>query len=261
MSVFAPVLVGNPSLPVPNDARSWFDIFKLALQNPKVDQGLKMKLAQLFQAKELMTPDEITELTGMSLLHLEIHNEQAIAPYTEEEYQDSVEALEFMREGSFSVARQILEPLVKKYPEHESGKFNLTLAYFHDSTVKNGKAIAETMLLELAKDHPMYLFAKAELASLAMERNELEAAQAFLALPPGLKRIHSLEYASFSSALGRLAVHQGDLEAAKAHLQVIADIEGEDSAAYINLEQAINPKSGFDFSRLLEKGKKMFYKS
>jgi tetratricopeptide (TPR) repeat protein len=261
VAVFAPVLVGNPSLPVPNDARSWFDIFKLALQNPNFDQGLKMKLAQLFQAKELMTPDEITDLTGMSLLHLEIHQEQAIAPYTKAEFEDSVEALDLMREGLFSDARQILEPLVKKYPGHEAGKFNLTLAYFHDSTVKNGKAIAETMLLELSEDHPRYLFAKAELASLAMERNDLEAARGFLALPPGLKRVHSLEYASFSSALGRLAVHEGDLDTAKAHLEVIADIEGEDSAAYINLEQAINPKSGFDFSRLLEKGKKMFYKS
>jgi tetratricopeptide (TPR) repeat protein len=261
VSVFAPVLVGNPSLPVPNDARSWFDIFKLALQNPNFDQGLKMKLAQLFQAKELMTPDEITELTGMSLLHLEIHQEQAVAPYTEDEFEDSVEALGLMREGLFSEARQILEPLVEKYPGHESGKFNLTLAYFHDSTVKNGKAKAETMLLELANDSPTYLFAKAELASLAMERNDLEAARGFLALPPGLKRVHSLEYASFTSALGRLAVHEGDIETAKAHLEVIADIEGEDSAAYINLEQAINPKSGFDLSRLLEKGKKMFYKS
>jgi tetratricopeptide (TPR) repeat protein len=261
VAIFAPVLVSNPSLPVPNDTRSWFDIFKLALQNPNFDQGLKMKLSQLFQAKELMTPDEITDLTGMSLLHLEIHREQAVAPYTKEELDDSVEALDLMREGLFSDARQILEPLVGKYPTYESGKFNLTLAYFHDSSVQNGKAKAETMLLELAKDHPRYLFAKAELASFAMERNDLEAARGFLALPPGLKRVHSLEYASFSSALGRLAVHEGDLDTAKAHLEVIADIEGEDSAAYINLEQAINPKSGFDFSRLLEKGKKMFYKS
>ncbi len=85
-------------------------MFKEALQDPKVAQTLKMQLAQLFQAKEFVTPDEITELTGMSLLHLEIHQLQTIPPYTEDEYEDSVEALELMHEGSFSLARQILEP-------------------------------------------------------------------------------------------------------------------------------------------------------
>jgi tetratricopeptide (TPR) repeat protein len=261
LTIFASVLVGNPELPVPNDSRSWFDIFKEVLSESK-DAEVRTLLSRLFLRKELMTSEELTELTGSSIYHLEIHEEAAPTPYSKQEYNNSVRALEQMRQGNLAQARAILEPLVKRYPNHAIGKFNLALTYLHDSTVPNGKAHAEVLFLELLEQHPSYLFARAELAELAMKRGHLSAATDFLQFPKDLIRVHAVEYAAYSSAIGRLALREGKTDFARQCLETIAAIQGEDSAAYLVLEAAFHPQSQTNvLSSLLESGKNLFQKS
>lgn len=257
LALFAPVLVNNPELQVPNDSRTWFELFKSVLVT-STDTDIKMQLSRFFHTKELLSAEEIQTLTGLQLLHLEIHHETSKALYGKAEYNQVELAIEYMREAEFGKARLLLESLVKKYPNHATDKFNLAMSYLHDSTLSDGAAQAEALFLELYAQHPEYLFAKSELATLAMKRNNLTAAQAFLTFPQKLTRVHASEYASFLSAQGRLAILQGDRATAEKHLELIEDILDEDSPAYKLLEVALNPPTTSSFfAGLLERGKNL----
>jgi predicted Zn-dependent protease len=209
--------------------------------------------------KNLMTHKEVKDLTGSLILHIEIHDDVVPTPYNKPEYNENTKAIEFMRQGEFTRARALLEPLAKRYPNHANTTYNLAQTYLHDTSLKEGKAQAERLLLEIFEQHPSYLFPKAELAEFAMKRGDLKAATDFLQVPEGLKRVHASEYAAFSSAMGRLAIRQGNTDFAQQCLEVIATIQREDSPAYRMLEAAfegeIKPQL---FSNLFESGQNFF---
>jgi tetratricopeptide (TPR) repeat protein len=237
LNLFAMVLIDNTDVPVPNSSSNWTDIFKGALK-ASLDPETKLVLSQVFKQKELLNDQEITDLSGEEFQQFELHNQTMPSPFSEAEYKQHEKALKLLHENKFQAARALLEPLVAKYPDRATDKHNLALTYLYDN---DGEARAEAMFLEIYKAHPNYLFSKAELARLAIKRNDLSAAKEFLIFPKNLGRVHIMEYTTFLLVMGILAHAEGDLTRAKTILKNIAEIDDEDSPAYISLDRLLNP--------------------
>ncbi len=253
------ILVSNTSLVVPNDSRSWTDFLRDGLQNPMIKADQKFGVVQVFNRKKLMSKTELETITGLHLQNLEIVYEPAPSPFNRSEMALFENAFDLMHQGIMPEARVILEKLVQRYPNHDSCKHNYALTFLHDATLPDGKARAEAIFEELFAEHPTYLFAKAELAELAMKRNDLAAAENYLKLPPDLEQVHALEYVVYLSAAGRLMVRQGNSESAIKYLDLIRQIKGEDSPAYLMLEDALNAESADSkLSEILQKAQERF---
>ncbi|CAN5777857.1 hypothetical protein BH24DEI2_BH24DEI2_05550 [soil metagenome] len=239
---------------VPASAEPWPDVLRrVALDGPG-ERATRLALLQLLMERGLVAKDEPVPFEGIpggvNLLELELTTEPELGTVAKAD-EDRLEAATLtLQAHNFSEAREMFEALAKKYPEHSSVQFNLAISELHDSSLRGGKARGQKRIESLLESHPQYLFARAHLATEAVERGDLERAQELLRWPEGLKRIHVQEYGLFAAAQGRLALAEGDRDAAEKQLDLIEELLGEESSAYQVLERALNPKKR-GLSRLL----------
>jgi hypothetical protein len=206
----------------------------------------RMELLSLLRSREVIGQDEQPQATGdgTQVVEFKLHDEPLPWAYSEAEYTTFEKALKHMQTGNFKDGRRLLEPLAVAHPEHASIQFNLALSELHDAKLPNGETRGLERLGSLVQTHPEYLFAKAELAKYHIKNKDLELAKELLKMPQA-NEYHISEYAIFMSALGHLALAEGDREKAKELLEGIGQFVGDDSPAYLALEQALNTQSSF----------------
>ena len=242
-----------PNSPAPDrPAPDYAELLRGVVQHGPGTTEVRLALGALLQERELLPETVMTDLAGSQaggqLLQLEIHDEVSPSPMTRSELKRFERSLNWMRQGKWQQAIALLEPLAAAYPDDKSAAFNLSIAEKHSGD-SEFMARSQQRLQELAGRYPQYLFPRSELASEALERGDLEEAGRWLAFPEGLRRIHQQEYSTFMSVQGRLMIKQGNPDAARELLDMIEQVSGEQSAAYILLERALPSKAGERLSR------------
>ena len=236
-------LVLEADLPPPPDASSWVDVLSRVAQEGPGEKRTRLALLQVLQQKGLLEGDEFTFEglpDGVRTFELELYDEPEPGDLSERDQDELAGAFEAMYEADFVSAREALEALHARHPDNPSVAYNLALSELYDPATPKAQAIAR--LEALSEAHPTYLFARTQLADEALKEDDKERAEALLAWPDGLRRVHVDEYAVYTALLGKLALAQGDKEKAEEMLGLIDDLVGEDSTAHQILTQALKPR-------------------
>lgn len=237
-------IVLESDLPVPGSSTSWSEVLSRVAQEGPGTRTTRLALLQVLQQRGLLEGDEFDFEGlpgGVHTFELELHDESEPGDLSSRELGTLSSALDQMRSGDFGAGRSALEALHVRHPDNPSVVYNLALSELHDPATPKDAGIAR--LEALTESHPAYLFAKTQLADEALKEDDLERAQALLAWPEGLRRVHVDEYAVYTATLGKLALAEGDKEKAKEMLAMIDDLVGEESTAYQLLGRALKPRS------------------
>ncbi|MBI4494055.1 MAG: tetratricopeptide repeat protein [Chloroflexi bacterium] len=157
------------------------------------------------------------------LLGFEIHGEAAT------QYRPQVQrwhdaALEALQEGDGARAASLIERALEAEPDAPSLLHNLAAAYELQGRVQEAEAISR----ELHQRHPDYLFARASLARLAVQRGKLDEARALLDPLLTRRRFHTSEFRAFCGAQIELALAEGKRDGARSWLEMLAGVDPDD---------------------------------
>ena len=225
---------------------SWPAVFEqVGRHGPGTLEGRRALLLLLAESGhieegETVVIDGDTDDEGASVLfrHLEISGEAIPTGLPAEDEQRMAAALEDLHGDRTASALAVLSALHERYPDSIPLTHNLALA----ERLSGGDAAhrGHERLQRLVDQHPDYLFARAELALMAIDADDLEQAESLLALPEGKRRFHALEWGVFAAASGHLALARGDADSAEQFLDGIAQTLGTDAAPYLALDAALD---------------------
>ena len=155
-----------------------------------------------------------------------------------------------------------VENIIKKYPEENSLKNNLSALYNRLGMVEKSVAISEQLL----KDAPDYLFARTNVVLSLLNQKKPDFKRAKSLLGAGDKSIRSLypdrvvfhqdEVTAYYSALGNYLVKTGDVAGAKEILEILLEAALEDHVATMDLGKKIFFEESIENLKHLEEDRK-----
>ncbi|MFU8889598.1 MAG: hypothetical protein ACNA8N_13470 [Trueperaceae bacterium] len=224
---------------------SWATVFeRVARHGPGTREARHALLLVLAETGHI-DDDEAVVLDGddedeasVRLQRFEISGEAVPTGLPAEDEARMIAALEDMARGRVAPALAALSALHERHPDSVPLTYNLAVVERHSGgdAVRRGNE----RLRRLADRHPDYLFARVDLALMAIEAGDLEEAESLLALPEGKRRFHAHEWGVYVVACGRLALARGDVDAAERFLDDIADTLGHDAPSYGALAAALD---------------------
>jgi len=235
----------------PPTGGSWATVFERVARHGPGTREARHTLLFLLAETGHIEDDEAVELDAdtaddvgksVQVRRFEISGEAVPTGLPAADEERMVAALVDLQGGRTAPALAALSALHERHPDSVPVAYNLAVA----ERLGGGAAVrrGHERLRRLVDRHPDYLFARADLALVAIDAGDLETAESLLALPEGKRRFHTLEWGAYAAANGRLALARGDADAAERFLDNIADALGPDAPSYRALAAALD-----DFDR------------
>jgi len=136
-------------------------------------------------------------------------------------------ALVANRRGDVAKAKRIWQQLIAEHPQVREAYNNLATLLFNEGNKTEGEA----MLKKAVEVDPNYVFPRVNLASLALHRGDLGAAEEWLKPIGMLDTMHPDELAAFFRVSAMLHLERGDRKAAEKDLEGALNINPNDPVA------------------------------
>lgn len=139
-------------------------------------------------------------------------------------------ALELLRADKGAEAEEILKQAMEIQPDEPSLHNNLARAYLVQGQTEKSEALTR----ETHERFPDYLFGRINLASMLIEKGEIEQAEKLVAGLMSRRRFHFAEFSAVAGVEISLALARGDQAAAENWLKAMEQIDPDnaDLAAY-----------------------------
>jgi hypothetical protein len=228
-----------PDPPAP--AESWPGLLRGLVERGAGTATTIQHLRSVLDERGLMEDQEPVafgiESGGGEQVTLELFHDaipSGLPPEDDERYTAAMGAL--MR-SDLDTAASVLADLHARHPDAVGVEFNLALT----DRLRGGSGTdaAHDRLERIAREHPEYLFAKAQLAVDAIEAGDLDRARAYVQLPDGIDRFHAIAFANLHAAEGRLALAEGRMADVERILASLHDLVGEYAPPYQRLKAAV----------------------
>jgi tetratricopeptide (TPR) repeat protein len=223
------------------DARGWPEVLREVVEHGPGERDTRVRIATILGELGFLAENEKIAFDGsedgLEFQKLELFYEQVPSGLPAKDDARYQKAMQALMDDDIERAEKELAKLHEEYPEAVAVYFNLALA----ERMKGGSAAVRSRerMERIVREHPGYLFARAQLAVDAIEAGDLTEARELLTLPKESKRFHVHAYATFVAAQGRLALARGDVEDAEHALDTIQQVAGDESGPYGMLDDAI----------------------
>ncbi len=164
------------------------------------------------------------------------------SPYLPQVKKQIEAALVANRRGDVAKAKRIWRQLIAEHPQVREAYNNLAALLLNEGNKTEGEA----MLKKAVEVDPNYVFPRVNLASLALHRGDLDAAEEWLKPIGMLDTMHPDELAAFFRVSAMLHIERGDYKAAEKDLEGALSINPHDVVAQDLLKEL---RGGF-FGRL-----------
>jgi tetratricopeptide (TPR) repeat protein len=185
--------------------------FALSRRGP---DALRMQALQQSREEGLLPETARVWIKGewrdLELRGYEIHDE-SLHSHSPEVARLVIEAVLLLQDRQAKAAEELLLQALVLEPDAPDIMNNLATAYGQQQRGREARLILE----RLHAQHPDYLFAAANLASMAARDGRIPEARALLEPFQSRTRLHRTEFASLSSAQIELALAEGDPESAR----------------------------------------------
>lgn len=148
-------------------------------------------------------------------------------PYPPQVRKQMEAALVANRRGEVAKAKRIWQQLIAEHPQVREAYNNLATLLFNEGNKTEGEA----MLKKAVEVDPNYVFPRVNLASLALHRGDLGAAEEWLKPIGMLDTMHPDELAAFFRVSAMLHLERGDRKAAEKDLESALNINPNDPVA------------------------------
>lgn len=238
---FAHALLSDATPPAP-DGRTWPEVLREVVERGPGEPETRMRILTVLGEHGLLDDDQTVTFDGaeggLRFHQLELNHGTVPSGLPAADDARYLKAMEALTAGDAARSGEELARLHERHPSSVAVHFNLALA----ERLTGGEAAerSQERIERIVREHPDYLFARAQLATDAIEAGDLERAEELLVLPTGAKQFHVLAYATFLVAQGFLALAKGEFEDVEQTLDSIAELMGEDAGPYRMLEAAID---------------------
>ena len=228
-----------PDPPPPHG--SWLDVLRGIVEEGAGTESTLERLQNMLEERRLLHDEEpvtfVATTASGERIPLELFEEPIASGMSTDDDARYTTAMGALMRSDLDAAEAILTDLHERYPDEVGVEFNLALT--HRLRGGPSREVARARLERIAREHPDYLFAKAQLAVDAIESGDLDRARSYLQLPEGTERFHTIAFANFHAAEGRLALAEDRMDDVERILASLHDLVGEYAPPYQRLKAVV----------------------